>query len=150
MRYICPAVLLISSVCFAQTSQPPATPDEMQYLRFLLLNVASLDHSPDAVKAFEDSLVKQFGLNAQESQAIHSTGQTLRPVLAQLRQSSRAIVTGKALLAPADLAALADLDVQREQRIGILANQILNSVSAQTAARLRAPGHRLANAMKKN
>jgi hypothetical protein len=48
MRNLCLAALLISSVCLAQ---PPAqashaaTRDEIKFLRFLLLNVASLDHS---------------------------------------------------------------------------------------------------------
>ena len=144
MRHTCFAALLLSGVCFAQTSQPPATPDEVRYLRFMLLNVASLDHSPDAIKAYEDSLVKLHGLNAQESAAIHSAGRSLNGLLAQLRQSTRAIVANKTLLSDADKAALDNLDAQREQAIVNLANQVLNSVRAQTATRLRAPGHILA------
>jgi hypothetical protein len=62
MRRLHLAALLVSCVCFAQTSQPPATADEVKYLRFLLLSVASLDHSQAAVKAFEDLLVKQLAL----------------------------------------------------------------------------------------
>jgi hypothetical protein len=120
----------------------------MQYLRFMLLNVASLDHSADAIQAFEDSLVKQFGLNAQESLAIHSAGQTLRPFLAQLRQSASAIVTGRTVLSPADSAALASVNAQREQKIAELANQILNSVRPETADRLRVPGRILATQVK--
>jgi len=38
----------------------------LQYLRFVLLNVASLDHHPAAVPSFECQTVKQFGLNIQE------------------------------------------------------------------------------------
>lgn len=34
MRSLRLAALLVSSVCFAQTSQPPATADEVKYLRF--------------------------------------------------------------------------------------------------------------------
>jgi hypothetical protein len=44
MRYLAFAVSLVSSLCLAQSSQPPATPQEVRYLRFMLLNVASLDH----------------------------------------------------------------------------------------------------------
>ena len=126
------------------TAQPPATGDELKFLRFLLTNVASLDHSPDAVKAYEESLAMQFGLGAQESAAIHSAGQALNTVLAELRQSTQTLVAGKTALAPSDVTALASLNAQREQQIAKLANQILNSVSATTAARLRAPGHLLA------
>jgi hypothetical protein len=126
------------------TAQPPASGEELIFLRFLLLNVASLDHSPDAIKAYEESLVLQFGLSTQESAAIHSAGQSLNTVLAELRQSTKTLVTGKPVLAPADVAELTSLNTQREQTISTLANQILNSVSATTATRLRSPGHILA------
>ncbi len=126
------------------TAQPAASGVELTFLRFLLLNVASLDHSPDAVKAYEDSLVMQFGLSTQESAAIHSAGQTLNTTLAELRESTKTLVAGKISLAPNDVAALAGLNVQREQMVTTLANQILNAVSAATAARLRSPGHILA------
>src|SRR6266850_7771682 len=109
MQYLFRAALLISAVCYAQTAQAPATPDEVKYLRFMLLNVASLDHDPKAVKAYEEALVMQFGLNAQESASIHVLGQTLKPTLARLRQSSHAIVAGKSALSPADNAALASV-----------------------------------------
>jgi len=151
MRNLCFAVLVISSVCFGQAvTQPPATADEVKYLRFLLLSVASLDHSPDAVKSYEDSLVLQFGVSPQESAVIHSAGQTLNTLLAQLRQSTQTLVAGKTVLAPADITALANLNGQREQMIVTLANQILNSVSSTTATRLRAPGNIMATAIKRN
>ena len=144
------AVLLISSVCLGQTapvSAPPpstairATASQMKYLRFLLLNVGSVDHSPDAVKSFEGSLVLQFGLNVQESAVIHSAGQNLNTVLAQLRQSSQTVVAGKTVLTAAEIGTLENLNAQREQAIASLANQILNSVSPLTAARLMSPGN---------
>jgi hypothetical protein len=99
------------------TAQPPASGVELVFLRFLLLNVASLDHSPDTVKAYEDSLVMQFGLSAQESAAIHSAGQTLNTQLAQLRQSTQTLVAGKTALEPSDVTALASLNAQREQTL---------------------------------
>lgn len=177
MRYLCFAVLLISSVCLGQpsppplipippitpptrvtppppatpvapppaTAQPPVTGVELKFLRYLLLNVGSLDHSPDAIAAYEDSLVMQFGINAQESAVIHSAGQSLNTLLAQLRQSTQSLMAGKTVLEPADITTLASLNAQREQAIATLANQILNSVSAATASRLRSPGRILAN-----
>jgi len=147
MRNACLTILLFSGLCSAQF-QPPATSDELQYLRFVLLNVASLDHDPKAVQSFEEMLVKQFGLNNQESAAIHAAGQTLKPLLNQHRQSSRAILAGKTRLTPTDLAALANLDTQREQTITNLATQVLNSVRGETAGRLRAPGRIVATAVR--
>jgi flagellar hook-associated protein FlgK len=85
--------------------------------------------------------VKQFGLNAQESAIIHARAQTLNALLTQLRQSSQAIVNGKKNLAASDATALSALADQRDQLINTLANEILNAVRPETAARLRAPGH---------
>jgi len=55
----CVVLLLAAGACLAQAPQPPATVDEMQYLRFLLMNIASLDHSPEAIQRFEDGIGKQ-------------------------------------------------------------------------------------------
>ena len=144
MRYLAP---LITLVCAAQT---PPQPDEIQHIRFMLLNIASLDHDPRAIKSFEDGLVKLFGLSSQESGAIHAAAQPLKPLLAQNRQSAKAIVAGKSTLSQADIAALLDLDSQREQKISDLADEILSSVSPSTAARLRNGGKNLAAGAKKN
>ena len=133
--------LLAAGACFAQGSQPPASADEMQYLRFMMMNLASLDHHPDAVQRFEGGLVRQFGLNQQETARIHAAANELNALLKQLRQSSRAIVPGKSGLTPGDLAALSALAAQREQKIQSLVDGILNSIRPETAARLRAPGH---------
>jgi hypothetical protein len=94
--------------------------------------------------------VRHFGLNRSDSAAIHGAGQTLKPLLAQLRQSAHNIVAGKSALSSADSAAIANLNAQREQAIVNLANQILNSVSPAAADRLRVPGHILANILNRN
>src|SRR5579862_1211336 len=90
----------------------------------MLLNVASVDHSPDSITQYEKSLIQQFGLSPQESAAIHVAGQILHGFLSQ----------------PRDLS----LIPKREQLIATLANQILGSVRPETASRLRAPGRVLA------
>jgi len=141
MRYFVPVMLLASAICLGQA---PPVPSEQQYLRFILLNIASLDHDPEGIKAFESHLVKQFGLNAQESASIHAAGQALRPLLDQNRRAGRTIAAGKRVLAPGDLAALRDMDAQREQRIAVLASQILSDVRPVTAARLTAAGRNVA------
>ena len=141
--------ILFLGLCYAQ-QQAPATADELKYLRFMLLNIASIDHDPKAIKAYEDNLVKLHGLSAQESATIHSLGVTLNLLLAQNRKIAQGIVANKQSLSDSDKDALAQLDAEREQKIMDLANQLLNSVSAATAARLRAPGHILAGAVKQN
>jgi|SRR5271157_1207241 len=138
---------LLAGACFAQ-SQAPVTTDELQYLRFMLMNLASQDHSATAVAAFESSLVPQHGLNAQEAAQIHSAGQTLAALLQQIRRSANDITAGKKTLSDADVAALQALSNQREQLIETLANQILNSVRPETATRLRTPGHIVAAGVK--
>jgi hypothetical protein len=145
----CVVLLLAAGACFAQPPQAPASVDEMQYLRFLLMNIASLDHSPDAIQRFEDGIGKQFGLNKEEAAVIRAAGNELNALLKQLRQSSRAIVPGKSGLTPADSVALSRLAEQREQMIQSLANRILNSVRPVTAARLRAPGPILASKVRR-
>lgn len=149
MRTVSLVIVLLAGLCAAQTPQPPATAEELQYFRFVLLNIASLDHHPSAVKAFEDLLVKQFDLNSSESAAIHAAGQALKPLLADNCRAGHALVIGKSVLSTADLAALRALDTQREQKIASLASQILSAVRPATAARLRAPGP-IANRASKN
>ena len=139
--------VLLAGAGFAQ-SQAPVTKDELQYFRFMLMNLASQDHSPAAVAAFESSLVPQHGLNAQEAAQIHTAGQTLAALLQQIRQSSNAITAGKKPLSDAAVASLQALTNQREQLIETLANQILNLVRPETAARLRTPGHIVAAGVK--
>src|SRR5947209_590703 len=105
--------LLICGGCFGQ-SQAPATADELQYFRFMLMNVASLDHGSNAIKMYEDSLVKQFGLNPQEAAAIHGAAQSLNGLLIQLQQSEQAIKRGKSTITAADEQQLSALSDRRE------------------------------------
>lgn len=141
MRYFVPFMLFVSAVC---SGQAPSVPSEQQYLRFILLNIASLDHDPEGIKAFESHLVKQFGLSTHDSASIHAAGQALRPLLDQNRRAGRTLVAGKRVLSPGDLATLRDLDAQQEQRIAALASQILSDVRPITAARLTAAGRNVA------
>ena len=142
-------VLVVCGYCSASLSaqgvQPAPTNDEMKYLRFMLMNVGSIDHSPDAKGRFEQGMAEQFGLNQAESAVIHALGQALNSTLSQLRTSARAVVAGKQTLTPADTTALSALVAQREALLATLAQQVLNSVRPETAARLRVPGHVLAN-----
>ena len=149
MRRLCFAICTLAGVCLAQTavkavpSTPPTAPAplaQLKYIRFMLLNVASLDHDAKAIAAYEDSLVKLFGLTAAESAVIHAAGQLLHAVLAQHRQTLLATVAGKASLSAADQTAIANLEIARESEIFDLSKQITSSVRPETAGRLKAPG----------
>jgi hypothetical protein len=61
--WACCMFVLFSVAAFAQLTQSSATSDELRYLRFLLMNVGSIDHSAKSVEAYEASLVRKFGLN---------------------------------------------------------------------------------------
>jgi uncharacterized protein (DUF885 family) len=132
--------LALSFGCYAQSAQPSATPDEVKYFTFVLMQVASLDHSPDGIRSFGVSFVQQFGLNADEATTVHSAGQTLNAFLQTLRRTQQSIMAGKATLSAADADALSALTTQRQELIASLANQILNSVRPATANLLRAQG----------
>jgi hypothetical protein len=92
----------------------------MRFLRFMLMNVGSIDHHPQAVAAYESWLIKQFNLNAQEPAFIHAEGQRLNALLKQLRSQSQAVLSGKKNLSASDSAALTALINQREQLITTL------------------------------
>lgn len=139
------SVLLSAFSCYGQTVQPAATPDELKYLRFLLMQIGSIDNHPTSRTAFEGNLVRQFGLNNQEAALIRAAGQELQALLLQLRPAVRAIVPDSTGLSPAAKATLEALTAQREQKVELLANRILNQVRPQTAAKLRGPGRILAN-----
>lgn len=141
---------LILLFCFglrAQSPQPPATPDEVKYFRFMLMNLASLNYSPDAIAPYKNYLRIQHGLNDQDMSAIDGATSALHTLLQQIGQSSALIQTGKTALSPADIAALESLFAKREALIASLANQLLNAVRPQVAASLRTAGHIVATAI---
>lgn len=137
--------LVLTALCQAQAPPAPATVDEMQYLRFMLLNLASLDHGRDAVETFEQGITKQFGLDNQELAQIRAAANELNALLKQLRQDSQAIVSGRRALTQSDSKAISDMAAQREQTIESLANRVLTEVRSATANRLKAPGRILAS-----
>jgi hypothetical protein len=140
----CVSLMLLVAASMYGQGQPAATRDELEYLRFLLISVASIDHDPKAATTFENLLVRQFGLNSQESGAIHTAGLELKTLLTQSRQTARTIIPGPTGLSVANSAVLTALSSQREQRIEVLANRILNQVRPQIAERLRKPGREIA------
>ena len=142
-------LLLLSSGCFAQSSQAAATADEQKYLRFILMTLASQDHSPANVKAFEDSLAVHLTLTPQEAAQIHAAGQALAALQQQLRASSKSTVAGKSSLSDAAAASLSALSDQMDQLVASLSNQILNSVRPETAAHIRSEARLRATAANK-
>ena len=128
----------------AQQTQSPPMPSELQYFRFILINLANPEHSAEANRLFENGLVKQLGLNDQEKALIHLAGQSLISTMASLRQSAAQVTAGKTTLSPSDSAQLAALDGQLDQAILQLSTQILSRLRPLTADRLRFPGRHVA------
>jgi hypothetical protein len=149
MTYLWRSILPTIAICisgYGQATQAPATPDELNYFRFILLHLGELN-SPSAVATYEAQLARNFALNAQEVAVIDAAARDMASTLGQIRTSLNTITAGKTSLLPSDNAAAAQLSAQREQKIASLANQILNSVRPEAATRLREPGHIVAKGL---
>ncbi len=144
----CTLLLFACLGCYAETVQPPVSTDELQFFRYMLMSVGGIDHHPDAAKRYENYLVKEFGLNAQESTLIHDAAQRLNTLLTQLRQATQATLNGKTAVTAQDTASLKAMAIQRDQLITTLSNEILKAVRPEVADRLRTPGRTLANTAK--
>jgi len=144
MKFLCAILspLFLSLCAYAQPAltQPPASNGEVAYFRFLLLGLGHLK-TTTGIHNYERLLAKQFDLNPQEVAVIDAAGVTMRALLQQIHTSLPAIESGQT-----GAVTVARLTTQREQMITTRANQILNSVRPITAARLRVPGHLVANA----
>jgi len=122
--------LFAGAAALAQSAQ--VTPNQLHYLRHLLLILGSPDASPNSVSMREHSLAIQFALNAQEVTAIDSAAKQYGALLLKIRQAVSA--------SPGDQAAMATLISTRQQTEETLANQILTSVRPSTANQLRFVG----------
>jgi len=145
-RQVC-CLLLLCFALRAQSAAPAATADDVKYFRFLLMNLAGVNYSPDTVAAYRNYLGVEHGLDDQEMSAIDSGVTSLHTLSQQIEQSSAQIRTGKTVLSPADLAALQSLFAQREGLITLLANQLLNIVRPQVASSFRIAGRLVAAAI---
>jgi hypothetical protein len=113
---VCLPICFVCILCHAQVAQPTLTSNELQFFRFLLMTVGSIDYDPNAVASYEQQLPRVFGLNERETAVIHSAGQEMHTVLSQIRQSA-APLRGKTVLSPSDQATLAALSAERESAI---------------------------------
>jgi len=126
----CLLTLLAGVGAFAQSTQ--VTPNQLHYLRHLLLILGSPDASPNSVSMREHSLAIQFALNAQELTAINAAAKQYGALLSKIREAVSA--------SPGDQVAIAALVSTRQQTEETLANQILSSVRPSTANQLRFVG----------
>jgi hypothetical protein len=141
---------LLLCACFvfylSAYAAPPATPEVLDYFRFVLLNLGHLSDAAE-IQHFESHLTIQFGLNQQEVTQIDSAGQQMRTLLMQIQQSLATIAPPGVAPSPSAAAQVANLTAQREAMVATLANQILGSVRPETATRLSKPGYIVANAL---
>ena len=144
IRKVVPLLFAVLFTIGAQQTQSFPTPSELQYFRFILINLASPEHSAETNRLFENGLVKQLGLNDQEKALIHSASQGLTSTMVSLRKSAAEVSAGKTTLSPADSSKLATLNGQLDQAVLQLGTQILNGVRPLTADRLRFQGRHAA------
>ena len=71
---VCLPICFVCILCHAQVAQPTLTSNELQFFRFLLMTVGSIDYDPNAVASYEQQLPRVFGLNERETAVIHSAG----------------------------------------------------------------------------
>lgn len=136
MKIFTIASILFTTAIYGQSSQPPATPQELSYFHVVLLNLAESQSSLQRQQQ-EAHLAVQFGLSTEEVSAFDAATQQLGTLLQTIRQS---------LATNNSVAAVASLNSQRDQLITTLANQILNTVRPETSARLRVPARIVAAA----
>lgn len=125
-----PVLLLIctiSPIWAQQTAQPPATASEINFIKHMLISIASPIHDPKVNKLNEEDMVRLYGLNSQETAILQSAGQSY----------ATAIKTFQAQRVPGNQAATAAASATVDQTASALANQILNAVRPQTATIIR-------------
>lgn len=139
------AVLLAVLPCAAQTPQPAVTPHELKYFTFVLTQIAAADQ-PKVQATMDRHLFHLYGLNNQEIAILRGASLELRALLQQLSPAVRSIgpdPSGK--LTAANQAMLSALATQRDQKVEVLANRILNQVRPQVAALFRLNGRILSS-----
>jgi len=109
------------------------------------MKLGSINYSADFIRAAEQSMVQQYGLNQQELQVFRAAAMNVRTVLLQNHQAALALLNGRNRLSPSDLTSLVTLANQRDQVIAAQANLILSSVRPDTAQRLRLVADNIAN-----
>jgi hypothetical protein len=145
---VCLSVILVSFT-WGQ-AQPAATPEQLGYLRYVLTTLANPMFDQRFIKAQEEPLIiASWELNVQEAASFRAAVQSMSVVFQDVQQRRRAIVAGKTTLSPNDQAAIVALNGQLEGTVTTLANQILNSVRPEIAARLRRASEIVANATNK-
>lgn len=122
---------------YSQTIQVTASPAELGYLNFMLLNLSHLT-TATSIHKYEQHLASQFGLSAVEIAVIDEAGNSLRPTVSQIHSLTR---KASAARTDSETGALTSLTAQRDLMVPSLVNHILSSVRSLTATRLRTPGH---------
>jgi predicted component of type VI protein secretion system len=111
----------------------------------VLTQIAGADQ-PKAQATMDRHLFHLYGLNTQETAILRGASLELRALLQQLSPAARSVRPDPSRkLTVANQAALAALAAQRDQKVEVLANRILNQVRPQVAALFRLHGRILSN-----
>jgi len=146
--------ILIATVLFVSASgsiwgqAPPATPSQLGYFRYVLTTLANPMYDQQFVAKEADLIIASWALNEGEAAAFRSAVQKMHVVLEDVRKERTVIVSRRSVLTSTDRAEIDALSGRVEDGVTLLANQILNSVRPEIAARLRRAGEIVANATK--
>lgn len=136
-------LFLFAGVALAQQATmpaAPATPAEVDFVRYVLMSIASPERDPQVAKMNEDAFVRVFGLNQQEASILHSAGESFAAVLRDFQSQRQAVLAGKASVSQQDISQVNAVTAAFNQAITVLANQVLNSVRPEKAMLLRLQG----------
>jgi acyl-coenzyme A thioesterase PaaI-like protein len=136
--------MTLLSTSAQQLTPPAATSDEIDFFHYLLISIADPAIDPNMAKQNEVSLVRLYGLNAEEAAAFHAAGERFASAMTDFRNKRRTILAGKVIPNAADEAALTAVSSELEHGIAASTNELLNSLSPGKAVLLRLQGHLIA------
>ncbi len=140
-RFALQAVLLSSS-CFAQTTAPSLKDVDLPYFRYLFMGIANPNDDPAIARQRESALVVQFGLDAEQAQALHQAAVDYRRAIQQLQQESfRKVREAGGEASPALIVSLEKLVAQRDAITQQLAVRLIAQLGPDVAIRLRPGKH---------
>jgi len=118
----------------------PATPDQVEFLRYVMSSIASPFIDPQVAKMNAADFVILFGLNSQEETVLQTAGQAFATAINNFRSQEDTITTGNKPISEPDRAAISAAATQLNTTVSALANQILASVRPGTANLFRQQG----------
>jgi len=122
--------------------QAPGTPvrSEIDYFRHVFMAIGNLEDPASDLQRREKAMVRQFGLNPVQAQALHAVAGEFRTGLAGIRTAATSVlVASRGTLTDADRGRLNELAADRGRLVERLAARLMKDLGPEAAERLRAP-----------